>query len=46
MRKVVTVEAQVDPGLLGGAVAQVGSYLFDGSITGQLRELRRELKRV
>jgi len=45
LRKEVTVEAQVDPQLLGGAVAQVGSFLFDGSIKGQLRELRRELKR-
>jgi F-type H+-transporting ATPase subunit delta len=44
--KTVTVEAKVDPGLLGGAVAQVGSFLFDGSIKGQLRELRRELKRA
>jgi len=44
--KAVTVEAKVDPGLLGGAVAQVGSFLFDGSIKGQLRELRRELKRA
>jgi len=46
MRKAVTVEARVDPQLLGGAVAQVGSFLFDGSIKGQLRELRRELKRA
>ncbi len=44
--KTVTVEASVDPLLLGGAVAQVGSFLFDGSIKGQLRELRRELKRA
>ncbi len=41
VRRDVTVEAQVAPELLGGAVAQVGS-LFDGSIKGQLRELRRE----
>ncbi len=42
----VTVEAEVEADLLGGAVAQVGSFLFDGSIKGQLRELRRELKRA
>jgi len=46
VRRVVTLEAQVDPELLGGAVAQVGSFLFDGSIKGQLRELRRELKQA
>jgi F-type H+-transporting ATPase subunit delta len=44
--RTVTAEARIDPALLGGAVAQVGSFLFDGSIKGQLRELRRELKRA
>ncbi|MHB1844655.1 MAG: ATP synthase F1 subunit delta [Deltaproteobacteria bacterium] len=40
----VTVEARVDPSLLGGVVAQVGSLLFDGSVKTQLDGLRRELK--
>jgi F-type H+-transporting ATPase subunit delta len=44
--RTVTAEAEIDPALLGGAVAQVGSFLFDGSIKGQLRELRRELKQA
>jgi F-type H+-transporting ATPase subunit delta len=44
--RTVTAEAKVEPELLGGAVAQVGSFLFDGSIKGQLRELRRELKQA
>lgn len=42
----VMVDTNVDPSLLGGAVTQVGSFLFDGSIKGQLRQLRRELKRT
>lgn len=41
--KKVTVEAQVDPALLGGVVAQVGSMTFDGSLSTQLQSLRRGL---
>jgi F-type H+-transporting ATPase subunit delta len=33
----------VDPELLGGAMARIGSTLYDGSLRGQLQELRREL---
>ena len=33
----------VDPELLGGALARIGSTLYDGSLRGQLRQLRREL---
>ena len=40
----VTVEERVDPALLGGVVAQVGTFLFDGSVRTQLELLRRELK--
>lgn len=42
----VSLQAQVDPSLLGGAVAQVGSLLFDGSVKTELEELRRNLKGV
>jgi F-type H+-transporting ATPase subunit delta len=40
-----TVEAQfeVDHGLLGGAVVQVGSTVYDGSVRGRLDRLREEL---
>jgi F-type H+-transporting ATPase subunit delta len=41
----VIVEREVDPALLGGVVAQVGSFVFDGSVRTQLEELRRQLKR-
>ncbi|MEI7706034.1 MAG: ATP synthase F1 subunit delta [Deltaproteobacteria bacterium] len=44
-RKVeVIVEASVDPSLLGGVVAQVGSLVYDGSVRSQLEELRRAMK--
>ena len=33
----------VDPALLGGVVARIGSTLYDGSIRGQLQQMRREL---
>jgi F-type H+-transporting ATPase subunit delta len=33
----------VDPELLGGATARIGSTLYDGSLRGQLEQLRREL---
>jgi F-type H+-transporting ATPase subunit delta len=32
-----------DAGLLGGAVIQVGSTIYDGSVKGQLRKLKEEL---
>jgi F-type H+-transporting ATPase subunit delta len=41
----VLLEQHVDPALLGGVVAQVGSLVFDGSVRAQLEDLRRQLKR-
>lgn len=40
----VIVETRVDPALLGGVVAQVGSMVYDGSVRSQLEELRRAMK--
>ena len=39
----VVLESKVDPALLGGVSAQVGSVLYDGSLRTQLEELRREM---
>ena len=39
----VRVRSQVDVALLGGAIAQVGSFVYDGSVRGQLNRLRAEL---
>ncbi|WP_338873499.1 ATP synthase F1 subunit delta [Myxococcus stipitatus] len=40
----VILETRVDPSLLGGVSAQVGSILYDGSLRTQLEGMRRELK--
>lgn len=40
----VTVEARVDPAIVGGVVAKVGSLVFDGSVTRQLDRLRERLR--
>lgn len=40
----VVLEPRVDPSLLGGVSAQVGSVLYDGSLRTQLEQMRRELK--
>jgi F-type H+-transporting ATPase subunit delta len=33
----------VDPELLGGVTARIGSKVYDGSVRGQLQQLRRQL---
>ena len=43
-RAQVILDRSVDPALLGGVVAQVGSLTYDGSVRSQLEELRRALK--
>ncbi|MDJ0836781.1 MAG: ATP synthase F1 subunit delta [Acidobacteriota bacterium] len=39
----IRVETTTDPAILGGAVAQVGSFVYDGSVRAQLDRLRGEL---
>ncbi len=34
---------EVDPALLGGVVARIGSTVYDGSVRGELRQLGRKL---
>lgn len=41
--KGVRGEFAIDPNLIGGAVARVGSTIYDGSVRGRLRALRRKL---
>jgi F-type H+-transporting ATPase subunit delta len=43
--KHVLIEDVVDPGLLGGFVAEVGSLTVDGSLDAQLERLRERLAR-
>jgi F-type H+-transporting ATPase subunit delta len=39
----VNLKTQIDPALLGGAVATVGSMVYDGSLKTQLVRLRRSM---
>jgi F-type H+-transporting ATPase subunit delta len=41
--KQIAIEEVVDPQLLGGFVAEVGSLIVDGSLDGQLARLRERL---
>jgi len=41
----IILEERVDPNLLGGFVAQVGSLILDGSLDGQLARMRERLVR-
>lgn len=39
----ITMTTRVDPALIGGAVARVGSVVYDGSVATQLRRIRERL---
>jgi F-type H+-transporting ATPase subunit delta len=39
----VRLEIEVDPALIGGAIAKVGDLIFDGSLRTQLGQLRNTL---
>lgn len=41
--KNVAVDAVVDPALIGGVLAKVGSTVYDGTVKSQLEKLRRQL---
>jgi F-type H+-transporting ATPase subunit delta len=41
--RTVTVTTRVDPSLIGGAVARIGSTVYDGSVARQLERLRDRL---
>ncbi|HET6414120.1 MAG TPA: ATP synthase F1 subunit delta [Anaeromyxobacter sp.] len=41
----VLLERTVEPAILGGMVAQVGSVVYDGSVRTQLDDLKKSLKR-
>jgi F-type H+-transporting ATPase subunit delta len=42
--KKIILESSVDPELIGGVVAQVGSYTLDRSVKNSLEKLRRSLR--
>jgi F-type H+-transporting ATPase subunit delta len=39
----VQLETRVDPAIIGGAVARIGSTVYDGSVTTQLQKIRERL---
>ena len=41
--KTVDIEAKVDPALMGGVRAQIGSVVYDGTIKNQLDKMRAQL---
>jgi len=41
--KRVRAQYSVDPALVGGAVARIGSTVYDGSVHGELQAMRRRL---
>ena len=41
--KQVLVSTRVDPAIIGGVVARIGSTVYDGSVTTQLARMRQKL---
>ena len=41
--KTIRAKYDQDPALLGGAIARVGSTVYDGSVKGQLERIRQQL---
>ncbi len=41
--KKARVEFQVDPAVLGGAILKIGSVVYDGSVSGRLRQMSEQL---
>jgi F-type H+-transporting ATPase subunit delta len=41
--RTVSMDARVDPGIIGGVVAKIGSIVYDGSVKRQLEKMRETL---
>ncbi len=41
--RTVTLATRVDPGIIGGVVARIGSTIYDGSVTRQLEKMKERL---
>ena len=41
--RAVNLAANVDPGIIGGVVARIGSTVYDGSVTRQLEKMKERL---
>ena len=42
--RTVTVRTRVDPAIIGGLVAKVGSTVYDASVSGQLQRMKQRLE--
>ena len=40
----VVLETAVDPSIMGGMIAKVGSIVYDGSVTRQLEKMKERLQ--
>jgi F-type H+-transporting ATPase subunit delta len=43
-RQHVNITTRVDPSIIGGVIARIGSTVYDGSVAGQLNTLRKRLE--
>ena len=41
--KQVTVNATIDPSIIGGVIARIGSVVYDGSVSRQLQKMKERL---
>jgi F-type H+-transporting ATPase subunit delta len=39
----VRLKFEVDEGLIGGVVTRIGSTLYDGSVRGQLEQIKQKM---
>ena len=44
--RAVTLVTRVDPSIIGGVVARIGSTVYDGSVTRQLQRMKEKLESV
>jgi F-type H+-transporting ATPase subunit delta len=44
--RTVRLSMQIDPSIIGGVVARIGSTVYDASVTRQLEKMRETLERV
>jgi F-type H+-transporting ATPase subunit delta len=42
--RTVTMTSRVDPGIIGGVIARIGSTVYDASVTTQLQKIRKRLE--
>ena len=42
----VMLTSKVDPAIIGGVIAKIGTIVYDGSIAAQLTKMRQRLERA